>query len=83
MVTTRQFIIMKHLVYLVLVCIALLISSCNPQATKQEFDQPSESKYYGASNHVEAITIDSCEYLIPNNGGIVHKENCKNLIHNK
>lgn len=59
-------------------CVVFLISSCG-----DSFEEKREKA--GAtvifSGTIEVIAVDSCEYVIwagNYNGGIVHKQNCKN-----
>jgi len=67
---------MKKLILLFLIC------GCGA------CDQPGDQVKGGNFNHVNQVTVDSCEYLylyFSRDGQpvLVHKANCKNPIHNK
>lgn len=63
---------------LILICLTLL--GC------KETKNPEGQEELACYEQIKTVTVDGCEYVLfcgGHGGGIVHKENCKNLEHKK
>ncbi len=59
----------------------LLGCSANPNAKVEESNTPAKIYKIDTFQWIYLIEIDKCEYLVYNGakqGGIIHKQNCKN-----
>lgn len=71
---------MKH--FIIIIFLALGVMGCDYKSSDKASEQTVESDFNGS---ISIITVDSCQYVFVKKGyggGLSHKGNCNNPIHN-
>ena len=64
------------------ILLLLVIASCKNTETNQEVTKKINVKRTKVNRQVYVLEVDKCEYIVYSGlekGGIIHKENCKNI----